>query len=133
MVDGQVGAVEPGHEPGPEGLDAHPILGRRLAPRAAALADRVRGIDDQHAFAGVDARARVVGRKNEAPEHRAGPIRPQRQLHGSKAVIPVQKPPAVGLWLPIRVEGQPVGVDAGIGGDGCGNDLALDLEALDLR
>ena len=116
--------------------EARLFLGRRrqIIAQHVAAAEQIAAVDQQHAVAVVNARARL-GRRNQPPQDRRDPFRIDREIEAVERVFA-----RAVAFARMQIE-QLVGIerDRGIGfdrrrrRDGAGDDLALDLKTLDAR
>ena len=103
---------------------------RKTSPRPNSAA----AVDQQHAVAVVDARARL-GRRNQPAQHRRDALRIDREVDAVERVLGGSVALA-GLQFEqlVRIDGdRGIGFDRGRRRDGAGDDLALHQQALDAR
>ncbi len=135
-VERQIAASEPGPDRDPGTLEKSRPLGidrRQVEAHHVAAPVEIAAVEQQHAFAVVDARARL-GRRHQPAQHRRHPLGIDREFDGREPVV--GRPVAlarVQLHQPFGRDRDRVGLDRRRGRDGAGDDLALHLQALHAR
>ncbi len=102
---------------------------RRRGPRRA---NRDGAVEDQQAVLVIDAGA-GAGRRGEVPQKRRDPLRVDGEFEARRIGLVEGRQALAGLHLEqqIGIDRDEVAVDGRRGGDGGGDDLALDAQALD--
>ena len=136
LVERQIAAAEPAAHGDEAALHQARLFGirrRQVEAQHVAAAVEIAAVEDQHAVAVVDARARL-GRRHQAAQHRRDALgidgefdAGQGVVGGAVAFAGLQFQQAVGI------DGDGVGLDGGGGRDGAGDDLALHQQALHAR
>ena len=136
LVERQVAAPEPAAHGDEGALDQAGLLGirrRQVETQHVAAAIEIAAVEDQHAVAVVNARARL-GRRHQAAQHRRHPLRVDREFDAGLRLV--GRPVAFArlqFEQPFGIDGDGVAFHRRRSGDGAGDDLALHQQALHAR